>query len=576
MTWCPIYTRINYKNMYKKNKIIFSFLFSLAFVFAYSQGASASATITNLTPDGNNNFTVPSGYENTVLVCNGFGDLIYNGSAMTKIEMTKTNWGDSDVFYILNPTTGTHQVAGWNDNLSGNARQCYFLSGINQTSPVASYDPRLSEYKGCSYTKSYYDAVANNIIVLTQSGMGYSYGGNLSAVSSSADLVVNNTFWISGYEMTYWSFSKISSGSGTDNFDIALTNRCDYNVTTHGHAVEWNANIAPPSDVVITNPAGSLSVGGFTLTVSGTCQSREGYQTNQLVAGVGNGLLPVLYGGGNCDCFNDVFSCSVIGAKGIQTISVIDSTDTSMLDTLEVDFTGISSPDWLALMPYVFTNIAGSSAPISSPVIYKSNAGFTQSAVPLYFKFSPESIASSTTLRFSIYGLDSEFLTTEYQDYLSNTTLTDSTFTFHINLTASSSKHYISILESVDNEVKKDYITVEWVDASSTNPVNIYDFGNYFPKIKAVLLTKVLFRQAFQFYDGMTLGLAQIDVGQALKVNARMISADKEYNLTFPILDFTTPQILAFAQPIRGVIEGFLIILFGVWLVLRLTRTLNI
>jgi len=263
--------------MLKKNKIIFLFLFSFLFGLCFVVLAEASPVFEKLESSGGYTNIPADSDGSNVILCLSNGSMTLDGNAFTDIiDVQSANQGGgygvtytgSKLSYYKTFESKASQLVS-----SGGVYQCYYISGVNADDLVenSSVDNGYGTYDwGQGQNVSYPNAIEGNLVLNLFNTLapvtdvdGYE---NLDSFSS----------YYSYFGLNFYSdwASQVATSSIT-NFAYADGFWTGSNPVNSYAFVELNF-YNPPSSVVITDPVGSMSVKGNTLSVSVTKKSPSG------------------------------------------------------------------------------------------------------------------------------------------------------------------------------------------------------------------------------------------------------------------------------------------------------------
>lgn len=325
------------------------------------------------------------------------------------------------------------------------------------------------------------------------------------------------------------------------------------------------------SNLHITSPFGSLTYRGLNLTLSGSCVSQSGAWINQLMVGTGD-FLPVQYG--NCNCADNKFSCSFTAPQyGTFSVKVVDLSNEINNDAISVDFVSSTAPVWNLNSGYIYNRTGSTSTPDTAFIEYYNDEGLSRVGIPLYFTFSAASVASSSSLRFTLLDTtDTSAVVALASSTLDTIGLnSNNQIEYGINMSSATTTQLLAVLESVDKTVQSDRITLQYNDFKKYIHSNTTDFSTYFPSLRSGLNNKIIFHQFFEVYDIFTNQFGGFNASApTFAISMKTVSENEQYNLTSPVLDFSSPQVKMFASPLRSLMSDILYVLFGVWLMIKI------
>lgn len=328
------------------------------------------------------------------------------------------------------------------------------------------------------------------------------------------------------------------------------------------------------NNLSITSPVGNATIRGSSVVVEGNCVSVSGAWINQLMVGTGS-FLPVQ--DGNCDCAGNHFKCAFTAPSyGSYPVTVVDLTNYYNTDTRTFDFTSYTNPQWLNYYYYIYNKTGSTSTPATSLINYYKDEGYIQSSAPLYFTFSTSTVASSSNFHFDLMDItDPNSVDTMASGTLDTLGLNgNNQLAYTMSMTSVATHTILSVLTTIESGVvQSDMITAVWNDSNRYVTEPVTDFTTYFPATRRTLNDKILFHQFFIVYDLLVQHFGNFNSNiQPFAVTMRTISANGQYNVISPVLDFSIPAVKQFSVPLRSYGSDLIYLLFGVWLILRITK----
>lgn len=200
-------------------------------------------------------------------------------------------------------------------------------------------------------------------------------------------------------------------------------------------------------------------------------------------------------------------------------------------------------------------------------------AGSTSASFTFGFIYPTSSTLSNLNFHIKQYDSNGVLLDENYH----NKDLDEmaDTWNYTISLTASSTQaiHYVVQL-TYASEMKRQYpfgIFVSDLDFS----YNPDDYDYFFPRLKTMLRSKIIFNYYFAFHDGFY-DMFNADYTSAgandLDITFKTMSGDGQYNLDMKIFSASDSRVKNFASGLRPYITAILWLVFAVYVIFRITH----
>ena len=200
-------------------------------------------------------------------------------------------------------------------------------------------------------------------------------------------------------------------------------------------------------------------------------------------------------------------------------------------------------------------------------------AGSTSANFTFGFIYPTSSTLSNLNFHIKQYDSNGNLLNENYH----NKDLDEmaDTWNYTISLTASSTQalHYVVQL-TYNSEMKRQYpfgIFVSDLDFS----YNPDDYDYFFPRLKTMLRSKIIFNYYFAFHDGFY-DMFNADYTSAgandLDITFKTMSANGQYNLDMKIFSASDSRVKSFTTGMRPYITAVLWLVFATYVIFRITH----
>jgi len=190
------------------------------------------------------------------------------------------------------------------------------------------------------------------------------------------------------------------------------------------------------------------------------------------------------------------------------------------------------------------------------------------------FQFVYPSSSTLSNLQFTIkqYDPNGNLLNGSYHVKTLSTMADTQNYAVTLSASSTTPLHYVVQLTE-NGEMKRQYPFAIYVsDIDYT--YNTTDSGYFFPRLVDLLKTKIIFNYYFAFHDGfynLFNASTTASADTALDITLKSVSGDKQYNTDIKIFSASDPIVKNFASGLRPFIVAFLLLIFVLHLVLRIS-----
>lgn len=383
-------------------------------------------------------------------------------------------------------------------------------------------------------------------------------------------------------QINYYSY--LSSFCGNDTlFDTQpavdwMGYHCGWGTDCNIQQLYFNmvgVDVAPVGvPLTIDSPPDNSTIQGLSAEIAGACDNDTGTSTTIYVS---NNYIPDYspYFSGTGTCVGNRYTLGFqVQQYGTYTFTVSHADNRTDTANITLTFSQYASGgSWLAGQKFVANLSATSTVAETNPWIINGDDGYNINDVPVYFHFAQDVISASSTYVFLLQNETSTSTSpiTVLHSTVLNMGLTAGVYTMHVNFSTTTPQTFHAYIRHTGGTGwdESELLNLSFFPAASIG--DVYDFGNYFPKLKAVLEKKILFAQYFQMYDSLT-GHFNTLSGTSTPFSAKMyvMTDNNTYTKSVDVFNLDTPVVKSFSNPIRPFFVGLLWVLFAVYVIKKL------